>query len=84
MTEKKCLSRLREARWSQVLFGDEPWPILVSLLICGFIFKILGWHYLPAVIVLVILALLAHAWLWCHTPPEDDREEAAQSKRDDA
>lgn len=79
-----CRSRLREARWGQVLFGDDPWPMLVALLVCGFIFNILARDYLPAILVVVILAVLAHAWLWCHTQPEESSEEASQSDRDDA
>jgi len=79
-----CRTRLCEARWSQILFGDEPWPMLIALLVCGFIFNILARDYLPAVLVVVFLAVLAHAWLWCTMPPMESSEEIAPSKRDAA
>ena len=73
-----CLSRLRRASWSEILFGDDPWVMLLLLTACGLGFFVLARDALPVVLVVVLVGVLAHAGLWCR----DAAGEAADS--DDA
>lgn len=62
---KVCLTRVREVSPSQVLFGDEPWLVLLAVVVGGFVFYPLvrdGW---PWLVVVLLLAALAHVWYWC-------------------
>jgi hypothetical protein len=64
-SSRNCLSRLREAPWSQVLFGDDPWVTLLILVVGSMVLLPLLGDSWPLLLVLLVPAGLAHAWLWC-------------------
>ena len=73
---RDCLSRLRKASWSEILFGDDPWAILLLLTACGLGILVLARDALPAILGVVLAGVLAHAWLWCRA----EAKEAAESE----
>lgn len=76
-----CLSRLDRAPWSEILFGEDPWAMLLLLTACGLGFLVLARDALPAIMGVVLLALLVHAWLWCRAQARDAADaEAADGK----
>ncbi len=71
-----CRSRLARASWSDILFGEEFWPMLLLLLACGLGFFVLARDALPAILAVVLVGLLAHAWLWCRAAEADAVDKA--------
>lgn len=53
----------REPSWAGLLFGDDPWPMLVVMLACGLLIFILARDALPAVLIVVLIGLAANIWL---------------------
>lgn len=49
--------------WARILFGDDPWPILLLIVACGFLLYILAREALPAILGVLLIGLVAHAWL---------------------
>lgn len=66
-----CLSRLERGSWSEILFGDDPWAMLLLLTASGLGLFVLAREALPAILGIVLLGLLAHAWLWCRAEAGD-------------
>lgn len=62
---KVCLTRVREVSPAQVLFGEEPWMVLVAVVIGGFVFYPLLREAWPWLLAVLLLAALAHVWYWC-------------------
>lgn len=62
---KLCLGRARHASPSQVLFGDEPWMVLLGVVVVGFVFFPLLRDDWPWLLVVLLLAVLIHIWHWC-------------------
>ncbi len=76
----QCLSRLERGSWSEMLFGKEPWPLLLLLLACGLGIFVLARDVLPAILAVVVVGLLAHAWLWCNESGDDSGENDVERK----
>lgn len=49
--------------WARLLFGDDPWPMLLVIVAVGFLLYILARDALPAILGVVVLGVAAHAWL---------------------
>jgi len=47
------------------LFGDEPWLVLLALVVGGFVFYPLMRDDWPWLLGVIALAGLSHAWYWC-------------------
>jgi len=60
-----CITRMRHAPWSQVLFGEDPYLVLTLILIGGLVIYPLLQDLWPFISVLLVLAGLVHVWLWC-------------------
>jgi hypothetical protein len=69
-----CLSRLDRASWSKILFGDDPWAMLLLLTACGLGILVLAREALPAILGVVLVGLLVHAWLWCRATAREAAE----------
>jgi len=64
MSEEKPTPREATAPpWACLLFGDDPWPMLLVIVACGFLLYILARDALPAILGVVVIGLAAHAWL---------------------
>jgi len=61
---RNCRSRLREAPWSQALFGDDPRGALLILVVGSMVLLPLLGDSWPVLLVVLVPAGLAHAWLW--------------------
>jgi hypothetical protein len=48
-----------------VLFGDEPWVVLMAVVVGGFAFYPLVRDEWPWLLVVVMVAVIVHAWYWC-------------------
>jgi len=46
-----------------MLFGDDPWPILLLIVAVGFLLYFLAREALPAILGAILIGLVAHAWL---------------------
>lgn len=66
-----CLPRLRQVSPSRVLFGDEPWLVLLALVVGGFVFYPLLRDDWPWLLLVLVLAALAHLWHWCSQETQD-------------
>lgn len=60
--------------WARLLFGDEPWLMLLALLACGLITYILAREAIPAILAVVLAGLAANAWWARHAEPADEGE----------
>lgn len=76
-----CLSRMRRASWSEILFGDDPWIMLLLLTACGLGFLVLARDALPAILGVVLVAVLVHAWLWCRAEASEAADDADADKK---
>lgn len=70
---------MREATdppWARLLFGDDPWIMLLVIVACGFLFYVLARDALPAILGVIVIGLAAHAWLMRqeHRKNADDEE----------
>lgn len=61
--EKPTDPTSREPSWAGLLFGEDPWPMLVVMLACGLLIYILARDALPAVLIVVLIGLAANIWL---------------------
>lgn len=61
--EKPCPRDGTDPPWARLLFGDDPWPILLIIVAGGFLLYILARDALPAILGVVVIGLTAHAWL---------------------
>ncbi|HRH80915.1 MAG TPA: hypothetical protein PLW81_07705 [Thiobacillaceae bacterium] len=52
-----------EPAWARLLFGEDPWPMLLAMLACGMLVYLLAREAVPAILAVVVTALAAHAWL---------------------
>lgn len=55
--------RAADPSWASLLFGDDPWPMLLVIVAVGFLLYILARDALPAILGVVVLGVAAHAWL---------------------
>jgi hypothetical protein len=62
---KVCLTRVRGVSPSRVLFGDEPWLVLLAVVVGGFVFYPLMRDEWPWLVLVLLMAALAHVWYWC-------------------
>lgn len=68
--------------WASLLFGDDPWPMLLALLACGMLIFILARDAVPAILAVVLAGVAAHAWLMRRADGEAEAEaEAEQEER---
>ncbi len=64
MTEEKPVLRVAtDPLWARWLFGNDPWPMLLVIVACGFLLYLLTQDALPAIVGVLLIGLLAHAWL---------------------
>lgn len=61
--------------WASLLFGDDPWPMLLVLLAIGFIVYILAREAVPAILAVVLVGLAANVWWIRRTEALADQEE---------
>ena len=62
-----------EPSWARLLFGEDPWPMLLAMLACGMLVYLLAREAVPAILAVVVTTLAAHAWL-------QRREDASAAK----
>ncbi len=62
-TYKTGMPRKADPPWARLLFGDDPWPMLLVIVAVGFLLYILARDALPAILGVVVIGLAAHAWL---------------------
>lgn len=62
---KALLARVRQVSPSQVLFGEEPFLVLLALVVGGFVFYPLFEDEWPWLLAMVLLGGVAHVWSWC-------------------
>ena len=77
---KVCLTRVREVSPSRVLFGDEPWLVLLALIVCGFVFYPLVRDEWPWLVVVAAVGALAHVWYWCCQQAKANWSDAADGE----
>lgn len=61
--------------WARLLFGDDPWPMLLALLACGIVVYVLMREALPAILAVVLLGLAANDWWITRLEAIADQEE---------
>lgn len=55
--------RKAEPAWARLLFGEDPWLMLLALLACGLLVYLLAREAVPAILAVVLAGLAAQAWL---------------------
>lgn len=76
--EKTGMPRTADPPWARLLFGDDPWPMLLVIVAVGFLLYILARDALPAILGVVVTGLAAHAWLMRRE--ERDRADAGEDQ----
>ncbi len=77
---KACLARAREISLSRLLFGDEPWLVLLAVVVGGFVFYPLLRDDWPWLLLVLSLGTAIQLWYGCcqearaHWPGAGDRE----------
>jgi len=62
------------ASCAALLFGEEPWLILLALLACGLLTFILVQETVAATLAVVLVSLGANAWCWRHLDLAAEKE----------
>lgn len=62
----------RDPPWARLLFGDDPWVMLLVMVASGFLLYVLARDALPAIIGVLVIGLAANAWLM----RREDRDQA--------
>jgi hypothetical protein len=63
-----------KASWAGLLFGEEPWLMLLALLACGLLTFILVQQTVAAILAVVLVSLVANAWCWRHLDLAAEKE----------
>ncbi len=61
--ENPNMRKVTDPPWARLLFGDDPWPMLLVIVACGFLLYILAQDALPAILGVILTGLAANAWL---------------------
>lgn len=74
--ENPKMREVTDPPWSRLLFGDDPWSMLLVIVVCGFLLYILARDALPAILGMLVIGLAANAWLMRreHRDQADDEE----------
>lgn len=73
--EKPILREATDPPWARLLFGDDPWIMLLVIVACGFLLYVLARDALPAILGVLLIGLAAHAWLMRRDNRTNDDEE---------
>lgn len=64
-----------EPAWARLLFGEDPWPMLLAMLACGMLVYLLAREAVPAILAVIVTTLAAHAWLLRRGDSSVEKEE---------
>ena len=71
---EQSANRRGDPPWARLLFGEEPWLMLLAMLSCGLIIYILAGNAVPAILAVVLVGLAANAVCWRRAEPAGQDE----------